>query len=156
MASDATSSAAGQAAEDPGSGNSRLAILLSMAMFVLVVDTSIMNVSISAVVHDIGTTVSGIQGDAIGVPNSVVPSWGAQNPGPSPGSGQSGGRLGTPTLGSGIGAPGQPGAGGIGVPGGIGTQGGIGVQGGLGSPSPDTPPPPPPPTDPPPDPDSGQ
>jgi EmrB/QacA subfamily drug resistance transporter len=39
----------------------RLAILLSMAMFVLVVDTSIMNVSISAVVHDLGTTVSGVQ-----------------------------------------------------------------------------------------------
>ena len=32
-----------------------------MAMFVLVVDTSIMNVSISAVVHDLGTTVSGVQ-----------------------------------------------------------------------------------------------
>jgi hypothetical protein len=32
-----------------------------MAMFVLVVDTSLMNVSISAVVHDIGTTVSGVQ-----------------------------------------------------------------------------------------------
>jgi EmrB/QacA subfamily drug resistance transporter len=43
------------------SGNTRLAILLAMAMFVLVVDTSIMNVSISAVVHDLGTTVSGIQ-----------------------------------------------------------------------------------------------
>jgi MFS family permease len=39
----------------------RLAILLAMAMFVLVVDTSIMNVSISAVVRDIGTTVSGVQ-----------------------------------------------------------------------------------------------
>ena len=39
----------------------RLALLLSMAMFVLVVDTSIMNVSISAVVHDLGTTVSGVQ-----------------------------------------------------------------------------------------------
>ena len=38
----------------------RLAILLAMAMFVLVVDTSIMNVSISAVVADIGTTVSGV------------------------------------------------------------------------------------------------
>jgi EmrB/QacA subfamily drug resistance transporter len=49
--------------EEPGlEGSSRrLAILLSMAMFVLVVDTSIMNVSISAVVHDIGTTVSGVQ-----------------------------------------------------------------------------------------------
>ena len=32
-----------------------------MAMFVLVVDTSLMNVSISAVVRDLGTTVSGVQ-----------------------------------------------------------------------------------------------
>src|SRR5215813_12679864 len=32
-----------------------------MAMFVLVVDTSVMNVSISAVVHDLHTTVSGVQ-----------------------------------------------------------------------------------------------
>src|ERR1700712_2285401 len=40
----------------------RLALLLAMAMFVLVVDTSLMNVSISAVVHDLGTTVSGVQG----------------------------------------------------------------------------------------------
>src|SRR5689334_16178802 len=32
-----------------------------MAMFVLVVDTSLMNVSISAVVRDIDTTVSGVQ-----------------------------------------------------------------------------------------------
>jgi EmrB/QacA subfamily drug resistance transporter len=38
-----------------------LAMLLAMAMFVLVVDTSLMNVSISAVVHDLGTTVSSIQ-----------------------------------------------------------------------------------------------
>src|SRR4051794_17490092 len=38
-----------------------LAILLAMAMFVLVVDTSLMNVSISAVVKDLGTTVSSIQ-----------------------------------------------------------------------------------------------
>src|SRR6187402_917934 len=44
-----------------GSGNSRLALLLAMAMFVLVVDTSIMNVSISAVVKDLDTTVSGVQ-----------------------------------------------------------------------------------------------
>jgi MFS family permease len=42
--------------------NRRLALLLAMAMFVLVVDTSLMNVSISAVVHDIDTTVSGLQG----------------------------------------------------------------------------------------------
>ncbi|MDX1435370.1 MAG: MFS transporter [Anaerolineales bacterium] len=41
--------------------SSRLAVLLAMAMFVLVVDTSIMNVSISAIVQDLGTTVSGIQ-----------------------------------------------------------------------------------------------
>src|SRR6187399_2688754 len=39
----------------------RLPVLLAMAMFVLVVDTSIMNVSISAVVADLGTTVSAIQ-----------------------------------------------------------------------------------------------
>jgi EmrB/QacA subfamily drug resistance transporter len=39
----------------------RLALLLAMAMFVLVVDTSLMNVSISAVVHDLGTTVSSVQ-----------------------------------------------------------------------------------------------
>ena len=42
-------------------GGTRLAILLAMAMFVLVVDTSLMNVSISAVVRDLGTTVSGVQ-----------------------------------------------------------------------------------------------
>jgi len=39
----------------------RLALLLAMAMFVLVVDTSLMNVSISAVVRDLHTTVSGVQ-----------------------------------------------------------------------------------------------
>ncbi len=39
----------------------RLALLLASAMFVLVVDTSLMNVSISAVVLDLGTTVSGVQ-----------------------------------------------------------------------------------------------
>lgn len=48
------------AAAVPGD-NPRLAILLAMAMFVLVVDTSLMNVSISAVVRDLGTTVSGVQ-----------------------------------------------------------------------------------------------
>ncbi len=36
-------------------------ILLAMAMFVLVVDTSLMNVSISAVVTDLDTTASGVQ-----------------------------------------------------------------------------------------------
>src|ERR671920_1159796 len=39
----------------------RLGLLLAMAMFVLVVDTSLMNVSISSVVHDLDTTVSGVQ-----------------------------------------------------------------------------------------------
>ena len=48
-------------AQETGSGNSRLALLLAMAMFVLVVDTSLMNVSISAVVRDLDTTVSGVQ-----------------------------------------------------------------------------------------------
>lgn len=41
--------------------SSKLSILLAMAMFVLVVDTSLMNVSISAVVTSLGTTVSGVQ-----------------------------------------------------------------------------------------------
>ena len=54
--------------DDPGpnatqkqSGSTRLGVLLAMAMFVLVVDTSLMNVSISAVVEDLDTTVSGVQ-----------------------------------------------------------------------------------------------
>jgi EmrB/QacA subfamily drug resistance transporter len=42
--------------------NGKLAILLAMAMFVLVFDTSLMNVSISAVVADLETTASGVQG----------------------------------------------------------------------------------------------
>jgi EmrB/QacA subfamily drug resistance transporter len=46
---------------EEGTGNTRLALLLAMAMFVLVVDTSLMNVSISAVVRDLDTTVSGVQ-----------------------------------------------------------------------------------------------
>ncbi len=41
--------------------NKRLMLLLAMAMFVLVVDTSLMNVSISAVIKDVGTTASGVQ-----------------------------------------------------------------------------------------------
>ncbi|HEX6406967.1 MAG TPA: MFS transporter [Gemmatimonadales bacterium] len=44
------------------SGNpGRLGLLLAAAMFVLVVDTSLMNVSISAVVRDLGATASGVQ-----------------------------------------------------------------------------------------------
>jgi EmrB/QacA subfamily drug resistance transporter len=46
---------------DERSHSVRLAVLLAAAMFVLVVDTSLMNVSISAVVEDLDTTVSGVQ-----------------------------------------------------------------------------------------------
>jgi EmrB/QacA subfamily drug resistance transporter len=51
----------GTSSPKQGTGNPRLALLLAMAMFVLVVDTSLMNVSISAVVEDLDTTVSGVQ-----------------------------------------------------------------------------------------------
>ena len=94
------------------------------------------------------TTVSGIQGDAVGIPNTVVPDWGAQVFSGIP-SGQTPGRLGT---------PGTIGPGGVGGPGIIGS-GGIGVQGGLGTPpTPNNPQPPPsdpqpPPSDPQPPPD---
>jgi EmrB/QacA subfamily drug resistance transporter len=50
-----------EAADAESQASTRLAILLAMAMFVLVVDTSLMNVSISAVVQDLDTTVSGVQ-----------------------------------------------------------------------------------------------
>src|SRR4051794_31910091 len=43
------------------SGSRRLMVLLAAAMFVLVVDTSLMNVSISAVITDLDTTASGVQ-----------------------------------------------------------------------------------------------
>jgi MFS family permease len=46
---------------EKGTGNQRLSILLGMAMFVLVVDTTIMNVSITAVARDLDTTVSSVQ-----------------------------------------------------------------------------------------------
>ena len=59
MSEDATGATTGATAT-PGF-NRTLAILLAMAMFVLVVDTSLMNVSISAVVRDLDTTVSGVQ-----------------------------------------------------------------------------------------------
>lgn len=52
------------AAAEPGAFSAtdqRLALLLAAAMFVLVVDTSLMNVSISAVVKDLDTTVSRLQ-----------------------------------------------------------------------------------------------
>src|SRR5580698_9078468 len=47
--------------EEARSGDRRLMVLLSMAMFVLVVDTSLMNVSISAVTKDLKTTASAVQ-----------------------------------------------------------------------------------------------
>ena len=47
---------------DRTAGSRRVSVLLAMAMFVLVVDTSLMNVSIAKVVEDLGTTVSGVQG----------------------------------------------------------------------------------------------
>src|SRR3954449_5601276 len=47
---------------DRAPASRHLAVLLAMAMFVLVVDTSLMNVSIAAVVDDLDTTVSGVQG----------------------------------------------------------------------------------------------
>src|ERR1043166_2042161 len=49
------------AAAEEATGNQKLALLLAMAMFVFVIDTSLMNVSISAVVRDLDTTVSGVQ-----------------------------------------------------------------------------------------------
>jgi MFS family permease len=42
-------------------GTPLLGALLAAAMFVFVIDTSFMNVSISAVVRDLDTTVSGVQ-----------------------------------------------------------------------------------------------
>src|SRR5215208_3664130 len=42
-------------------GHLRLSLVLAAAMFVLVVDTSLMNVSIAAVVRDLDTTVSSVQ-----------------------------------------------------------------------------------------------
>jgi general secretion pathway protein I len=87
------------------------------------------------------TTVSGIQGDSVGVPTAWVPDWGAQTlPGLSGLPGQTPGKLGAPgTLGPG------------GAPGTLGSGGGIGAPGTLGPgpvPSPPPPSPPPPPNDP--------
>ena len=55
-----TEAGAAGVVEESG-GDTITAVLLAMAMFVLVVDTSLMNVSISAVVHDLHTTASGVQ-----------------------------------------------------------------------------------------------
>ena len=48
-------------ADQPATGTPKLGVLLAMAMFVFVIDTSLMNVSISAVVRDLDTTASGVQ-----------------------------------------------------------------------------------------------
>jgi MFS family permease len=50
-----------RAMADESGGTPRLALLLAAAMFIFVIDTSLMNVSISAVVDDLDTTVSGVQ-----------------------------------------------------------------------------------------------
>src|SRR4051794_13125263 len=57
----ATTVSTSTATPDEAADNPRLRVLLAAAMFVLVIDTSMMNVSISAVVEDLGTTVSGVQ-----------------------------------------------------------------------------------------------
>src|SRR5687767_6741964 len=57
----AVSDGAAVAVPQEAQGERRLAILLAAAMFVLVVDTSLMNVSISAVVRDLDTKVSAVQ-----------------------------------------------------------------------------------------------
>src|SRR3954466_13980599 len=45
-----------------GEWNPRLSLLLAAAMFVLVVDTSLMNVSIASTARDLNASVSGVQG----------------------------------------------------------------------------------------------
>ena len=50
-----------ESVETDHAGSRRLMLLLAMAMFVLVVDTSLMNVSISAVIGDLDTTASSVQ-----------------------------------------------------------------------------------------------
>ena len=56
-----TETTSGGDAEQVKGRQRMLGLLSAAAMFVLVVDTSLMNVSISAVVRDLGTTVSGVQ-----------------------------------------------------------------------------------------------
>ena len=55
------STAPDDAVSEENRASPRLALLLAAAMFVLVVDTSLMNVSISAVIKDLHTTASGVQ-----------------------------------------------------------------------------------------------
>ena len=80
------------------------------------------------------TTVSGIQGDAVGSPNGYLPDWGAQllpGQGPQPGTGTPGATLGAPGI---RGAPATPTA--------------PGAPGGTQTPSPTAPAPAPQPTSP--------
>ena len=56
-----TETTSGGGSEQVAGHQRMLGLLLAAAMFVLVVDTSLMNVSISAVVRDLDTTVSGVQ-----------------------------------------------------------------------------------------------
>ena len=56
-----TDAGASADSESQTGGSQKLAVLLAAAMFVLVVDTSLMNVSISAVIPDLHTTASGVQ-----------------------------------------------------------------------------------------------
>ena len=69
------------------------------------IDISVRPADIKVENEDSGwfTTVSGIWGDAVGIPNGYQPDWGAQLPRGAPGTGQNG-TLGTP----GAPAPGQP------------------------------------------------
>ena len=102
------------------------------------------------------TTVSGIQGDAVGVPNGYQPDWGAQGFG----NGQPSNRLGAPGANGsgGLGTPGTIGPGGIGAPGTTGS-GGIGAPDTLGGgtgPNPAPPPSQPPPPSDQPQPDSSE
>ncbi|WP_454858400.1 MFS transporter [Promicromonospora soli] len=55
------STESGDGAKTVTARSRRLMLLLSAAMFVLVVDTSLMNVSISAVIRDLDTTAGGVQ-----------------------------------------------------------------------------------------------
>jgi general secretion pathway protein I len=89
------------------------------------------------------TTVSGIQGDAVGVPNGYQPLWGGQVL-PGFGNGQPSNRLGAPGApgSGGLGAPGATGPGSLGAPGTTGS-GGIGAPDTLGGGTGTTPTPPP-------------
>ena len=111
--------------------------------------------------NDWFTTVSGIQGDAVGIPNGYQPDWGTQQlPGQGPqGPGSQTGAPGSQTPGAGnagAGATAMPGfSSQAGTPGTLGgTSGTLGGPDTLGSPS--TPPTPPPQSDPSITPDSSQ